>query len=252
MSKEQQYNDELTNFIQGKELEVANERMRRMRMENEIGEISDYKSRDEVNLVKYQLEMTDELETIFHIFQGQYLGVDEKGNQVWRNPDDDRLIIFSDYGVKRLMNILSMYITKNKLLAYYDDKMIKWKMQDFGITLTDLLNNSYELFFYFPSPEDLYEKYLPLIKENKINLTEQEFYEKCLIWSEEELQKKIVNIPMIIQSILDFVHDTYQRALNGKERQSYREKYHISQNTPMGFQPNQKDVKQSIFNPKTW
>lgn len=249
------YESQVSNYLDLQNKELQAEKLRRMQYENEIGEISAYQSREETNLIKYQLELTDELETIYHLLCGQYLGFDEQGNETWKDPEDDRLKIFSDYGVKRIMNLLSMYVNKNNLLAYYDSETITWKVRDFAIELVDLFNNAYELIFYYPSPEDLYEKYIKVVKENNLIIYEDELYQKCLQWSDEELQQKIINIPIMGLAIIDLVHATYQRALGGQERKSLRERINISQQSNSLNQIPQlqsTQTKMNLLRPRTW
>lgn len=250
-----EYENNVNNYIQMQDKQLQAERLKSMQYQNEIGEISSYRSKEEDNLMKYQLELTDDLEIVYHLLCGQYLGQDEYGNELWKDPEDDRLKIFSDYGIKRIMNLLQMYVNKNKLLSYYDLETIKIKVGRFGIELTDLFNNAYELIFYYPSPEELYDKYKKIAEKEGMQMSDDELYEMCLRWSDEELQQKIVNMPIIMQALIDMVHDTYMRSLGGKERSSIRERINISQNASQIGQPYpqlQAQPKMRILNPKTW
>ena len=127
------------------------------------------------------------------------------------------------------MNIVSFYINKNTLLSNFDEETIFWKVKDFGTELADLIFNRYEVFFYYPTPEELYEKYLPIAKRDNANISETELYNKCIQWSREELQSKFRHYPMIILALVDSVHATFLRALNGEERTSLRKQLNIHQ-----------------------
>lgn len=235
--------------------ELDQERLRRMQMENQVGQVSAFSPEKEPNLVEYQLDLKEELDRIYHLLSGHFLTVNAEGSEVWIEPDDDRLKIFSEYGVKQIMNIISFYVNRNTLMSFYDSETITWKMRDFGVELSDLIYNRYESFFHYPSPEELFEKYKPVVQRNQLEISDEELYQKCIVWSREELQSKLRHYPMVILALIDTVHSTYLRALHGKERQSLRERLNISQSTNhMGELQPQGPVakKTNIFNPKTW
>lgn len=251
----QEINPELQRYLELKEKELESERIRRMNYENELNQSTAFGPIKDQNLIEYQLELKELLENIYHLLSGHIVTTDENGNEKWVEPEDDRLKILSDYGVKQLMNIIQFYINKNTLLSFYDAETINWKVRDFGIELTDLFLNRYEYFFYYPSPEELYEKYLPIIKLRKLDIAERELYMKCIQWSENELKSKIRHLPMIIMALVDSVHTTFLRALQGIERRTMRERINVSQNVNPGQDPYQSYIpqqKKSFFSPKTW
>lgn len=248
MTSQQEYEKYLD--LMNKELEA--ERLRRMSVENEAGNMSAFASKQEQNLVEYQLDLKEELDRIYHLLSGHIIVYDENEGESWQEPTDDRMKIFSDYGVKQIMNIISFYVNRNTLMSYYDEQTIIWKVKDFGIELSDLIFNKYEDFFHYPSPEELYEKYLPVVEKQGLNISPDELYQKCIQWSKIELQSKLRHYPMIVKSLIDTVHSTYLRALGGKERQSLRERMNISQNANQ-FGDNQPVIqKKKLFKPSTW
>ena len=149
------------------------------------------------------------------------------------------------------MNIISFYINRNTLLSNYDVETIKWKIRDFGIEIADLIFMRYEVFFHYPTPEELFELYSPIMKRDYPHMTDEELYLKCLQWSKEELQNKIRHYPMICLSLIDAVHSTYLRALNGEERQSLRKIMHISQSANQTQELFDKKSF-SLIRPSTW
>lgn len=230
--------------------QLQQERLRNLDLQNQLSQVnmSGFVPEKEQNLVEYQLDLKEELDRIYHLLSGHLL-TRKDGNETWEEPTDDRLKIFSEYGVKQIMNIISFYVNRNTLLSYYDEVTIKWKVRDFGIELADLIFNRYESFFHYPKPEELYEKYLPYI--NEFNIKESELYEKCVQWSKEELQDKIRHYPMLCLAIIDVVHSTYLRAVGGKERGSLRERVHISQ-TANQNQAQPARPRFSLIKPATW
>lgn len=247
---EREINPDVQRYIESMEKELHSEKMRRMGYEND-NLLSGFSTNKDPNLLQYFLDLEEELEKIYHLLSGHILTKDVDGVEVWTEPKDDRQKIFSDYGVKQLMNIISFYVNPNTLLSFYDEETIKWKVRDFGIELADLIFNRYEVFFYYPTPEELFDKYVSYLKDGKINMTEDQLYAKCIQWSREELQQKFRHYPMMVLAIMDTVHSTYLRALGGKTLRGLTEHVHVSQNANMG-EPAQQMKQSKFWNPKTW
>jgi hypothetical protein len=231
--------------------QLDEERIKRIDLQNQFGQMSSFPQVKEQNIIEYQLDLKEELDRIHHLLSGHHLGVNEESNEVWLEPQDDRLKIFSEYGVKQIMNIISFYINRNTLLSNYDEKTIMWKVRDFAIELSDLIFNRYEYFFYYPTPEELYETYAPIASQNNVKVTERELYYKCVQWSKEELQNKIRHYPMICLELIDSIHSTFLRALRGETMKSLRTITHISQSVNSGMQP-QMQKPFSMVRPSTW
>lgn len=243
--------EEQMTLIMQKQLE--SEQLRRMTAENNASRSSAFSGPKDPNLMQEQLDLTDILDRIHHLLSGHVIVRDFEGNEIWAEPNDDRLKILSDYGVKQIMNIIQFYINKNTLLSNYDEETIYWKVRDFGIELTDLIFNRYEMFFYYPKPEELLETYLPIAKSQGMTFTEEELYFKCCQWSKAELQSKLRHFPMIVLSLIDSVHSTFLRALGGEERTSLRKQYQIHQSLSGNMMPETSmPTKFKITQPSTW
>lgn len=241
-------------YINQLQMQLNQEQLNRMNIQNQYGELSAFSGKKNDNLIEYQLDLKEELDRIFHLLSGHILKLDSNENEIWSEPDDDRLIIFSEYGVKELMKVIQFYINRNTILSYFDEDTIKRKIRDFGIELADLVFNKYEVFFHYPSPEDLFEIYKKTIEEHNLNISETELYWKCVKWSNEELQSKVRHFPMIILSLVDSVHSTYLRAYKGETLKAMRTTTHISQNVNangMTQQP-QEQKSFSFMKPSTW
>jgi len=118
----------------------------------------------------------------------------------------------NEYGVRVIMKFISFYLNKNKLLSNYDSETINSKMEDFSIELADLIFMKY--------------------REMGLDTSEK---------------RKMYSI--IVREIQDAVHDTYLRALGGKERDSLRKHWNITENmggnNPANF--NQRRSGMSLF-----
>lgn len=233
---------------QAQELQLKNQTLSNNAMQS-----SSYNSAKDNNLIELQLNCDKVLEYIYHTLSGHVFGMDEKENQGWVIPKDDRLIIFSEYGVRTLMSFLPLYITPHQLLSCYNPEQINWKMYDFGIKLADLIFFKYEAMFYYPTPEELYNKHLATVQKDGNEEYISKLYEMCVRWSNDELKSRIKHYPMLHQSIMDIVHAVYLRALNGNELDSLRKYVHISHNanSQMPSQMNQ-PTKFNVVKPSTW
>lgn len=225
-------NEEYQRAVEILSKEYEQEKIKRMNLENQYSQVSAFSSNTQSNnFVAYQLDLSEELDRIHHLLSGHILEKSNNGGDKWTEPEDDRLKIFSEYGVKQIMNIISFYINKNTLLSNYDEETIKWKVRDFGIELSDLIFGRYEVFFSYPSPEELFDKYSNIARVLNVDLTDEEIYSKCVEWSNQEMQSKLRHYPMILLSIVDSVHSTYLRALKGQERTSLRQQTMIHQSS---------------------
>jgi len=143
------------------------------------------------NLIKWQLELDNILERCEHILRGDKL-VFENGNLLWKANINEKDNILNEYGVQEVVRILSMYLNRNTILSDYTNEEIREKVLDFGREINDLFFMKYE--------------------------------EMGLIGLE-----KRKNYPMLIREMVDIVHSSYKRSLNGSEKRSLREARQITQ-----------------------
>lgn len=205
---------------------VEAEESRRMKAETQVSQMSAFQGDKEPNIIEYQLDVSPTLDRIYHLLSG-HIPKRVNGKETWVEPEDDRLKILSKYGVDQIMGILATIINPNTLLSDFDDKQIEDNTRSFGIEFADLLFQRYEDFFYYPTPEELFEKYLPIFREKKYTFTEEELYKKCVQWSHEELKMKFRHYNMIVELVVGQVYATYRRARDGRERTSLRKQYNI-------------------------
>lgn len=231
----------------------------KLKLQNDLSKISNFPVDKDPDLIKYQLDPDKILDRMYHILSGHILQEVPGGGDKWIEPEDDRLKILSEDGVRMVMQILYNYINPHMLLGnIIDVKTANWKTRDFAIEFIDLLFCRYEMFFYYPKPEELYEEYVEIILEDpqsfphlvsfekgKARINREELYEKCLEWSKEELRHKATHFNMLVQMITDLVNNVYLRSLGGKERDSLRKNTIISQNSDANF-PEMQPQKRGI------
>ena len=180
-----------------------------------------FSSEQHVNLVKWQLDIEEELERMEHLLKGHIPKVDNKGNAFFEEaPEDQRL--FNEKGVREILKILSWYLNKNIILSNFDEDQINLRVHQFSRVLTDFILFNYEKFGL-------------------------------------DTQEKRKHYPMIVMTIVDTVEAAYLRALRGGERDSLRtaRTVHQTENAMVGglpFNPSQVQNKKkfSMLNPRTW
>lgn len=182
--------------------------------------MSMFNGQSDENMLKWQLDMSEDLDRIYHLLKASKIEVDAEGNIQYKENKDKSMQMFNDHGVQILMNILAFYLNRNTILSNYDEQTIKNKVYDFGIEISDLIFNKYQMMGM-----DTHEK--------------QKFY------------------PMIVRELTDTVHSAYLRAFNGGERTSLRKNTSYSEvnngigmQNPNGIQPPQKQVK--WYAPTSW
>jgi len=178
-----------------------------------------FQSSQETNLIEWQLELDNILERVDHLLRGHILSFDESGSLTWKEPEDTSHRVFNEYGVQEVLRILSMYLNRNTILSNYDEETINWKVEDFGMELTDLI----------------FMKYEEMGLDNK---------------------QKIKLYSILVRELVDTVHSAYLRALNGGERESLRTARTVTQTEPIGQRPSVQNImqpkKRSILNPASW
>ncbi len=222
------------------------------------------------NLVKEQLSLSEELETIENLLRGKIQQTDD-GITKWVDPPNKDMIILTEHGVHLIINTIQFYMNKNTLLSNYDEDTINHKMEDFATDLADTVFMEYEKVFKYPSFEDCKDKLNERI-ERKVELREyaynligkkvdkkeikQEFIHEIESNIEKEIDKireqviknKLKRFGLIIREVQDAVHSTYLRAWNGQERRTLRQHIHVSESTGYNT-PTQNNSK---INPVNW
>ena len=171
------------------------------------------------NLVKWQLDIKEELARIEHLLRKHVPKVDEKGNMYYDNPEaGDEL--FNETGVNEIMNILAWYLNKNIILSNFSEKQINQRCLQFQIYLTNFIYDNYQRFGL-------------------------------------DTKEKIKHYPMVVMNITNTIEAAYNRALNGGERESLRTARTVTQTEPMQNpymmpQQQQGGGGKSLWKPWTW
>lgn len=167
------------------------------------------------NLVRFQLDIKEELARIEHLLRKHIPKIDDDGNMYYANPDEkDKL--FNEKGVNEILNILAWYLNKNIILSNFSEDQILQRCDQFHKELTNFIFNNYQEFGL-------------------------------------DTKDKIKHFPMVVTNIVNTVEAAYFRAMNGGERESLREARQVTQSEPLNpnmQMPNKSN--KSIFKPWTW
>jgi len=223
MSMGQDYNiGELKDYVSNLENELMQSRANGVQANAQLSQLGSvmFDKEENQNLVKWQLDIQEELERIEHLLRGHIPGYDDKGNGVWKeSPIEEQ--VFNDRGVREILKILTWYLNKNFILSNFSEEQIDQRVLQFSYALTDFIFLNYED-FGLNTPE------------------------------------KMKHYPMIIMNIVNTVEAAYNRALHGGERESLRTARTVNQTEPLGNFQNFSSMqgsnknKFSIFRPTTW
>lgn len=172
----------------------------------------------EDNLVKWQLNLEEEKERIFHLLKGHRKIIDEKGNEVWVEPETQDSVILNDYGVDYIMGLLESFMNRNIILSNFDLPRIKEICFDLADQIVFDIYNDYERMGL--DTED---------KRKKANI---------IVW------KVIINVEAALR-----------RAMNNGERLSLRKIMTVNQNESMNNRMPEYQIPQrrgSRWNPANW
>jgi len=240
--------DKLSQVVRESELRSTEERTKGIQQEVMMGQ-------NERGMIAEQLDLGEELDRIDYLLRGYVIDRDDKGNTQWVAPDNNDMVILSDFGVHLIRNTIAWYLNKNTLLSNYDEDTINHKMEDFASDLNDTIFMEYEKVFKYPTFDDCKKSLIDRIQKKKdlrifalellgrkvSDIEKKEIEDKLLKeiepMIEKELQKikeqiiknKLKRFLITIREIQDAVHSTYLRAWKGQERLTLRQHIHISE-----------------------
>lgn len=199
----------------------ANETMQRQQVENlELRKAMTtmFRKEEDTNLIKYQLDIGEELERCEHLLRGHVPKLDKNGN-IYYEEAKEEFKVFNEFGVQQILHILAWYLNKNIILSNFDDDEVRIRVKQFAVELSNFIFINYE----------------------KIGLDNDE---------------KIKHYPMIVMNLVNTVEAAYHRALFGGERTSLRTARTVTQSeTPMNMVGSPSLHNQSKFsklNPINW
>ncbi len=200
-----------------KSLEEENKELRNKNTQiNSALSSATYQGQEDANLIEFQLDTGEMLGKIEHFLRGERMIIDEEGNEYWGKQEDEKLVLFNDYGVNSIMSIIGNYIDKNTILSYYDELRINEILADLGDELSNFIFCNYEVMGMDTN-----------FKKTRFQLT--------------------------VITILHSIESSYRRALRGKTSEDLNTSRIFTQLETTGNRP-QAQVKKKfhLFKPATW
>lgn len=105
---------------------------------------SSFGNADRENVIQYQLDSSELLQNLEHFLRGEYVQIDDEGNEGWVKPLNADLIILNDYGVSAIMSIIGSYVDKGTALSTYSEMRINEILGDIGDELAKWIYCNYE------------------------------------------------------------------------------------------------------------
>jgi hypothetical protein len=242
--------------------EIDNARLNRDRANLSRQQLDTFLDKEEKSMVDSQLDLSDQITRIDYLLKGYSLQPDEQGNLVWTAPVSEDMKVFSDYGIQLVMNTICFYLNKNTLLSNFSEEEIRQKMLEFTKELIWAVFMNYDKVFKYPSVEECIvmikarlAKQTSITKyayelQGRTDITAEQIYAQKIAQIEDKIEleiekgkqslikEKLKRFPLLVRVIQDTVHSTYQRALNGQERESIRTHMSISEtkgNVPLQY-----------------
>ena len=191
---------------------------------------STYQGQEDANLIQYQVDTGEMLGKIEHFLRGEYVTVDEEGNEIWARPKktitkedgtteevlDTSLILFNDYGVNSILSIIGNYLDKNTILSFYDEMRINEILADLGDELANFIYCNYEI-----------------------------------MGMDTEFKK--TRFQLTVLAILHTTESAYRRALRGKTMEDLNSSRIFTQMDNIGNKTGMSTKKKfNLFKPGTW
>ena len=160
--------------------------------------ISSFSTKQDENLIRWQLELNDILERAEHILRGD-IPKFKDGHIIWESNSTPENNTLNDVGVQEVMKVLAMYINRNTILSDFSNEEINIKIFDFGRAINNLI----------------------FMRDYEFGMNTDE---------------KRKNYDMLVTELKDIVHSAYKRALDGAEKRSLREMIQVTQQTSTSSQ----------------
>lgn len=184
--------------IEREELQTSYSRTQTKQDPRQNSQLSSFSSRQDQDLIRWQLELNDILERAEHILKGDVPAFRD-GQIIWeKNPHPEKNAL-NDTGVAECMKVLSLYVNRNTILSDYSNEEINMKVYDFGRALNNLI----------------------FMRDFEFGM---------------DTDDKRKNYEMLVTELKDIVHSAYKRALDGAEKRSLREMINVSQATSTSAQ----------------
>ena len=161
------------------------------------------------NMIKYQLDIQQELAIIEHLLRGDKIKYDEKGDPDYQSPKPEEAIL-NEKGVEKIMENLQWYLNKGLILSNFSKEQIDLRMKQFASRFTSFLFLNHRDFGM-------------------------------------DTREKIRHYPILVNNVVNIVEAQYYRALNGFENIGLRTRGHVVESVSSGNARYNLPIKSSKF-----
>lgn len=132
---EEEINPDEQAYVDEEYLEELNKKLKKAENKN-LDMASGYSSmgmgQKDPNVIIFQLDASNLLESLKHFYKGDEIGFDVDNNEIWVPATDPEAITLNNFGVNSLMEIVTKYINQNTKLSYYSEMRIMEILGDLG------------------------------------------------------------------------------------------------------------------------
>lgn len=183
-------------YIQMLQMQIQKEKLRNEQQQMSHASTVFNKENSDENLIKFQLDIKEELQRIERLLRKLVPKYSKERGEYFINPPESEQL-FNERGVNEILNLLAWYLNKSIILSNFKEEEIKIRMKQLARTLKNFIFNNYEDFGL-------------------------------------DTKDKIKYYPLIVLNVINVIEASYNRALNGGERESLRTARTVTQNEPLG------------------
>lgn len=209
--------DEIRDYIKGLETDLQESRSKNAHLTSATAH-SSFNQGDKTNLIEFQLDTAELINRLEHFLRGDYITIDDSGNEVWTQPKDNSLVLFNEYGVNSILIIVGNYLDKNTILSTYNEERINEVLADLGDELSVFIYCNYE----------------------KMGM---------------DTEFKKTRYALTVLTLLHSIESSYRRALGGQTREDLNSAKIFTQSDLLGrpgYSPQPTKKKFNLFKPSTW
>jgi hypothetical protein len=178
---------------------------RQQQAQNTPRVVSPWGTPDQDNMVKWQIDVNEILEQLYHLFRSDIFRV-VNGQKIWIRNKDPKKRKLNNTGTNDCMELLASYLNKNNFLANYTEEQISQIVLDISNAFKDQLYMNYE-------------RYGWIDKDDRTGGQKRTYYRTLVL------------------QVSNIIFASYMRAWKGGERTSLRENRQVQQTEALGGMP---------------
>jgi len=102
-----------------------------------------YDDLEKEDLIRYQLDLSKTKSDIAHWLNGDF-PIEEKGKIVWQKNNKDKYKVLNDFGIREVLRIINMYLTKDVIMSNLPEEKINDICKTISLEINDLFFTKYD------------------------------------------------------------------------------------------------------------